>query len=123
MYVNKNSNSLPQSMKQAVMGDKQSIIGEWHFITIYGLPSPLVFPSDGAMRTGCSLMRNVQMSLKEKKDIVMAFCGGRRREEKGEATDRGNEKKSSVENNIDHSPLSARPSPSLGPSVPLTEIH
>lgn len=35
--VNKNSNSLRQSMKQAVMKNKQNIIGEWHFITIYGL--------------------------------------------------------------------------------------
>lgn len=35
--VNKNSNSLLQSMKQAVMKNKQNIIGEWHFITIYGL--------------------------------------------------------------------------------------
>ena len=34
--VNRNSNGLLQSMKQAVMNNKQSIIGEWDFITIYG---------------------------------------------------------------------------------------
>ena len=35
-HVNKNSNSLLQSIKQAAMKNKQNVIGEWQFITIYG---------------------------------------------------------------------------------------